>query len=64
MQTNNPLNHPFPHAKLGKGALTSIKRLRRPPKWRLQMVGNRSLNERNIYDDMMREQRLVKNRSG
>ena len=51
MKTTNPFNHPNPHAKLD----TSIKRLSKAPEGRLPMVGDRSRDERKIYDQMLRE---------
>jgi hypothetical protein len=59
MKTTNPHNHPFPHAKLDNGELTSIKRISKAPDRRLPMVGDRvgyrSQDEREIYDQMIRE---------
>jgi hypothetical protein len=55
MKTTNPFNHPFPHAKLDNAQLTSIKRLSKAPERRLSMVGDRSGDEREIYEQMMRE---------
>lgn len=55
MKTTNPFNHPYPHAKLDNAQLTSIKRLSKAPEGRLPMVGDRSRDERKIYDQMLRE---------
>jgi hypothetical protein len=55
MTTINPFNHPFPHAKIDNAQLTSIKRLSKPPEQRLPMVGDRSRDERDIYEQMLRE---------
>ena len=61
MKTSNPFDHPFPHAKLDNAKLTSIKRLRKSPDRRLPMVGYRTWvgyrnqDDREIYDQMMRE---------
>ena len=57
--TANPFNHPFPHAKLDNAQLTSIKRLSKPPEQRFPMVGDRSRDEREIYEQMMREKHFV-----
>jgi hypothetical protein len=59
MKTANPFNHPFPHAKLDNAKLTSIKRLSKAPERRLPMVGDRSRDERDIYDQMLREKRFA-----
>ena len=56
MKTTNPFNHPFPHAKLDNATLTSIKRLSKAPeKGRFPMVGDRSQDERDIYEQMLRK---------
>jgi hypothetical protein len=61
MKTANPFKHPFPHANLDNAQLTSIKRLSKAPDGRLPMVGYRmwvgyrSQDDREIYNQMMRE---------
>jgi hypothetical protein len=61
MKTTNPFNHPFEHSQIDKTNLTSIKRLSKAPEQRLPMVGYRTWvgyrnqDDREIYDQMMRE---------
>jgi hypothetical protein len=53
--TPNPFGHPFEHSQIDKSNLTDIRRLRRSPEQRFLMVGYRSRDEREIYEQMMRE---------
>ena len=53
MKTTNPFDHPFEHSQIDKSNLTSIKRLSKAPERRVKMVGDRSQDERDIYDQML-----------